>query len=234
MKITNRALLQGVLALKGTFADGVLPGNKCFDGVEVAPFKHDSKAAVSISADFELNWAWRSLSPDEADSHGESTRHQFPLILALARDYDIPVTWATVGHLFLTECTKVNGLAHHEMPRPLRNDLWDGDWYRHDPCTNVRQNPLWYAPDLIEQIMKEPVGHEIGTHSFSHIDFRPDRSSDELVRCEIEECIRVMAPFGITPTSLVFPFNHQRSSLEALSELGVTAVRWRDRTALLS
>jgi hypothetical protein len=234
MKIRNSTLLEGALALTGTFANGALPGHKCFDGIEVAPFKYDSKVAVCISADFELNWAWRSLSPSEADSYGESTRQQFPLMLDLARDYDIPVTWATVGHLFLSECKKVNDVAHHEMPRPSRNDLWDGDWYRHDPCTNLRQNPLWYAPDLIEKIMKERVGHEIGTHSFSHIDFSPECSSDELVRRELEECIRVMAPYGLKPSSLVFPFNHQRPHLDLLSASGITAVRWRDRNVSLS
>jgi hypothetical protein len=234
MKITNSTLLRGALALTGTLAEGILPADKCVDGVKVAPFKGDSKVAVCISADFELNWAWRSLSPANAESHGESTRRNFPLILALAREYDIPLTWATVGHLFLSECKKVNGRAHHEMPRPSRNELWDGDWYRHDPCTDAQQSPLWYAPDLIEQIANERVGHEIGTHSFSHIDFRPDCSSDELVRRELEECIRVMAPFGIKPSSLVFPFNHQRPSLDVLAGSGITAVRWRDARAVLS
>lgn len=220
--------------MKGAFAAGALPKPKCFDGVEVAPFKHDLKAAVCISADFELNWAWRSLSPTDADLHGESTRQQFPLILALSREYDIPLTWATVGHLFLSECKRVNGFAHHDMPRPLRNKLWHGDWYCHDPCTNLRQNPLWYSPDLIEQILMEPVRHEIGTHSFSHIDFSLECSSDELVRRELEECIHVMAPFGLRPSSLVFPFNHQRPYFDVLTGLGITAVRWRDPNVKLS
>ena len=57
MRITSSTLLRGALALKGTFAGGVAPTKKCFDGVEVPPFKDDAHTAVCISADFELNWA---------------------------------------------------------------------------------------------------------------------------------------------------------------------------------
>jgi len=53
-----------------------------------------------------------------------------------------------------------------DMPRPPHNATWTGDWYMHDPCTNYNDDPLWYAPDLIEQILLSRVPHEIGTHSF--------------------------------------------------------------------
>src|SRR2546426_1072920 len=87
-------------------------------------------------------------------------------------------------------------------PRPPRNTSWAGDWYMHDPCTNYHEDPLWYAPDLIAQILESRVPHEIGTHSFSHIDFSPACSNATLVRRELEESAIAMRRFGVTPRSL--------------------------------
>jgi peptidoglycan/xylan/chitin deacetylase (PgdA/CDA1 family) len=230
----NGSLLSAALMAKGQLRGGTSAPKKSVDGVEVTPFKYGAPAAACISADFELNWAWRSLPPPEADLHGESTRKNLPLILAVAREHDIPITWATVGHLFLSECHKRNGVPHHDMPRPRRNDLWDGDWYRHDPCTDVHQHPLWYAPDLIETVLAEDLAHEFGCHSFSHIDFAPGYAHDELVRSELHACSLAMAPFGLHSRSLVFPFNHNGEDLDVLSSMGITSVRWRDSNIVLS
>jgi hypothetical protein len=116
------------------------------------------------------------------------------------------------------------------MPRPPRNAWWKGDWYMHDPCTDYKHDPLWYAPDLIQSILESPVQHEIGTHSFSHIDFSAACSDPFLVRRELEESIATMQRFDITPRSLVYPFNRMgHAYYEIFAELSITAVRHRDR-----
>ncbi len=127
------------------------------------------------------------------------------------------------------------GLAHAEMPRPPKNNRCKGDWYIQDPCTDVTRDPYFYCPDLITQIMRSSVKHEIGTHSFSHIDFSDEFSSRDLVSRELEECIKVMEPFGVKPTSLVFPHSALGYSyLDILAEKNITAVRHPVRTVLLS
>ena len=40
-----------------------------------------------------------------------------------------------------------------------------------DPCTNVINDPAWYASDLVDKIIKADVNHEIACHTFSHLDF---------------------------------------------------------------
>lgn len=236
MKITNNVLLRLIFALKGNFSKGVIPVPKTFDGVEVAAFKDGAKAAVCISSDFELSWAWRELNSKERELRASRSRRNFPLILEILKKYSIPITWATVGHLFLWECKRgINGLAHSDMPRPSRNDRWKGDWYLHDPCTNWRKDPLWYCPDLIEKIIESGVPHEIGCHSFSHIDFSSTHSDKELVTREIQECESAMRPFGVAPRTLVFPFNVMGyRHLNLLSQLNITAVRHRDKNIKLS
>ncbi len=231
MKLKNTAVLETIFSMMGNFAQGSSPPKKLLSGVEVASFKNNAAAAICISADFEMSWAWRSHGRKAAELIGERERHNVPLILGLLEHYSIPITWATVGHLFLESCTRSSsGLAHPSMPRPLSDGSWSGDWYFHDPCSNVRKDPLWYAPDLIQQIMECKTPHEVGTHSFSHIDFTARYSTPEVVCRELESCIYAMQPFGIRPRSLVFPRNRaEYSYLSLLASAGIVAVRHRER-----
>jgi len=231
MKLKNSTVLETVFGLQGNFAQGGLPPTKKFAyGIEVAPFKDNAAAACCISADFEMGWGWRSLGLEGAALMGERERLHVPLILGLLEEYSIPITWATVGHLFLESCAcSTDGRAHPNMPRPLTDGTWSGDWYWPDPCSNVRRAPAWYGPDLIQQIVDSRVHHEIGTHSFSHINFQARYSSPDVVRCELEACIDAMRPFAARPRTLIFP-RHQAepSYLPLLASAGVVVVRHRD------
>lgn len=167
---------------------------------------------------------------------GVRTRVNVPIILRILEGASIPITWATVGHLFLESCERGScGLAHSHMPRPPHNPHWDGDWYLHDPCTNLRKHPGWYAPDLIEMIRASSIRHEIGTHSFSHIDFSQETSNDELVRGELAECQAVMGKLGLKPKSLVYPRNRMgHQYLDIIADANITSVRHRDSTVRLT
>jgi polysaccharide deacetylase len=235
MKIAQKKILEAAFAMKGNFAPGIAPARKVFDGVEIAPFRGAARAAVSISADFELNWAFRSLPAAERDRLGVAERANVPCILDMLTEWSIPITWATVGHLFLRSCTREGTCAHAAMPRPPANERWEGDWYKHDPCTDVGTDPLWYAPDLVEQIVRAKVDHEVGSHTFSHIDFSARTSNTDLVRQEIEACVSAMNAVGLPLKSLVYPFNNMgHSYLDLLHGLGVIAVRHRDSAVRLS
>jgi peptidoglycan/xylan/chitin deacetylase (PgdA/CDA1 family) len=231
MKLRNTAVLETIFTMMGNFAPGSSPLRKVWDGIEVTPFKDNADAAICISADFELSWGWRARGQQILEYRGRSARRNFPLILAMLDEYSTPITFATVGHLFLESCERSSsGLAHANMPRPLNDGTWTGDWYSDDPCSNVREDPLWYGPDLIQQIMECKIRHEIGTHSFSHINFMARYSSSEVVRRELEACAEAMQPYGLRPKSLVFPRNRaEYSYLQLLADAGIVAVRHRDR-----
>lgn len=230
MRLHNQALLKAIFTAKGNLASGHTPESKATDGVDIAPFPDGAPAAACISADFELSWAWREWETEARDSMGARGRRNVPHILALLEEFQVPITWATIGHLFLDGCSRSSdGMAHGSMPRPPHNDRWEGDWYRDDPCTDAERDPLWYAPDLIEQILDSSVAHELGTHTFSHIDFSAESSDEALVESEIQESSRAMARFGLTARSLVYPFNKMgHAYLQQLAGLGITAVRHRD------
>jgi len=195
----------------------------------VSPFK---KGMVVFSADFEMAWAFRfsKIHHKSAIEKGLQERENITLILNLFDKYQIPVTWATVGHLFLNNCKRdPNGLAHPEMPRPefFENRNWifnSGDWYRHDPCTDIKSDPVWYASDLIARILLSEIKHEIGCHTFSHIDFTYKNCPKPLADAELDACIKLAENKGIKLKSMVFP-GGTFGNYESLKEKGFKCYR---------
>jgi acetyltransferase-like isoleucine patch superfamily enzyme len=201
---------------------------RMFEDIEILPFKYGHEGAFCISADFELNWAYKYLRSGRYDA-GKLARENFPGILDFFDRYSVPVTWATVGHLFLENCSRDQGKPHPDMPRPPffevgANKFSEGDWYQFDPCTDHKKDPYWYAPDLIQLILNSKTGHEIGSHSFSHIEFSEGFCSPELASKELKKCIEVMDKFNLTPRSFVFPGNVE-GNFQALAENGIIAFR---------
>src|SRR5262249_25876392 len=211
-KRIEEAVLRRIFRLKGNFTPGFVPRPRRFDGVEVMPFQGGAAASATISADFELSWAWRGWrSPEETRLRAARERGNVSYLVALLEEYAVPITWATVGHLFLERCERGgDGRAHPEMPRPVMitppTTRWAGDWYAHDPCGDYRSHHLWYCPDLIRLILGNKVRHELASHSFSHISFLPENSTPELVRQEIARCQAAMSPFGVLARSFLHPY----------------------------
>ena len=197
------------------------------------------RGAIVVSADFELAWAWRysSVGIQGALEKARWERQQVPLIKNLLEELQIPITWATVGHLFLESCERSGpgGLTHNEMPRPspYENAFWNlrsKDWMEHDPAGNVSTHPEWYAPDLVELLLRSRVKHDWGCHSFSHMDLSDKSCTPELFDFELSESRRAMARFGLSPVSFVYPGN-LAGHTERLSELGFQIARhypWAD------
>lgn len=189
------------------------------------------RGVLTLSIDFELAWAWPYArnSGEDPVQKGLRERAQVPRLLKLFEDLNVPVTWATVGHLFLEKCTRgAQGLAHGQMTRVrhFETPLWrfsSGDWFQHDPCSDVHSDPAWYGPDLVERILRSPVRHEVACHGFSHVGFGPycpaDVASDEL-----RACVDAMALFGLRPDTFVFPGNDE-GNFSSLVQHGVGAVR---------
>jgi peptidoglycan/xylan/chitin deacetylase (PgdA/CDA1 family) len=170
-------------------------------------YPNSGSGGLVISADFEMAWAFR-YSKRTKDYLGVAARERehLPLLIKLFEEFNIPITWATVGHLFLESCKKGD---HDWMRRiPHFNDHWRftrGDWFDHDPYTDYKKDSAWYAPDLIELILKSRVKHEMGCHSFSHIDCSYKNCPPEVLDDEIEACKMAASKWGIKFKSMVFP-----------------------------
>lgn len=188
---------------------------------------------ICISADFELAWAGRFSKKKEplqnAIVNAKRERENLPIILNVLDRYQIPVTWLTVGHLFLEGCRCVNGKPHPQLPRiaHFENRYWkfdETDWFIHDPCSDYKQAPEWYCPDLIKQIIESPVKHEIGCHTFSHLDCRDEVCSPDIFLAELLECKRIAKAWDIELKSFVHPA-HTIGNLDSLASAGFTNFR---------
>ena len=189
------------------------------------------KGIIVFSADFEMAWAFRYSKKQKQNAVKLGLRERFniPVLVNLFEKYNIPVTWATVGHLFLKSCNKKSSIPHPEMLRPdyFENKNWNysvGDWYDSDPCTNYEKDPAWYAPDLIENIINSKVNHEIGCHTFSHIDFSDKNCNDKLAEAELIRCIQLASDKGINMKSIVFP-GGTLGNLKTVSKYGFITYR---------
>src|SRR5258708_3834045 len=168
------------------------------------------RAAVVVSADLELAWAWRwarGITDPAAYAHQRAIqgRRNLGPVLDLCDRYELPVTWATVGHLFLDSCTRTDGRIHSDIPRVpyFANDLWSyhaGDWFDHDPGLQDPSEPewsIWHGPDLIRNILARPTRHEIGCHTFSHTVFSDRICPPEVAEAELKQCRKIAAAWNL-------------------------------------
>lgn len=190
------------------------------------------KSVLTITADFELAWAWR-YSKDFKDPYSTAVnkskveRANTLKLIELCDRYNIPVTWATVGHLFLDKCDKEGGIPHPDIPRlgNFVNRFWEfsgNDWFEHDPCSNHIDAPEWYCPDLIDAIIGAKTQHEIGCHTFSHIDCTDEICPKEVFDAEIGICKWLARERGVELTSFVHP-GHTIGNLDNLALQGFTS-----------
>ncbi len=192
------------------------------------------KAVLIVCADFELAWAWRFAKGLEDSRAGmleraRTERSNIPKIVELCEEHGIPITWATVGHLFLDRCHRNGGTAHGDLDRiPYHeNAYWKydrGDWYDDDPGTDRHRSPEWYAPDLIRMILAARTKHELACHTFSHIDCRDGVCTPEVLTREVLACQKVARDHGVRLHTFVHP-GHTIGHLKRLRELGFTAYR---------
>ena len=183
----------------------------------------NNRAIFIISIDTELAWG-RIETPndgllDTLRKDPQNGRGAISKLLDIFRENDIRATWAVVGHLFLDHCELEGGVPHRNIPR-----LAD-DWYSFDPCSNITNSPLFYGRDIIEKLLSNPVKHEIGLHSFSHVLF--SECTREVADAEVKEGIRLAKQFGIEVKSFVFPQN-KIGHVDVLSENGIQIYRGKD------
>lgn len=161
-----------------------------------------------ISFDTELSWGMFDVSNESFifnEDFGEKMRYIINKLLGLLKKYKISATWAIVGHLFLDECKKIDGIKHPDLKHP--NHPWFPDWYKYDPATNIHQDSSWYGIDIVEMIKSTTPKQDIGCHSFSHCVFNEKGVGKEVIKSEIEKCMKLAQKSDIKLESFVFPRN---------------------------
>jgi peptidoglycan/xylan/chitin deacetylase (PgdA/CDA1 family) len=181
---------------------------------------------------FDLELMWGSLdrmSAHQFEARYPDMRGTIRAILAELDAFEVPATWAAVGHLFLDRCERgAGGRAHPEIVRPAVPGQ-PSDRMSVDPCTDRASAPLWYGDDLLDWIQSARTEHEIGSHSFSHPGFGDPGMTREAAASELAACVRIARERGIELRSFVFPRNREGFH-EVLREHGIIAYRGIDPT----
>lgn len=180
---------------------------------------------VVVSLDAELAWGFVDLA--QLPFHRLlRAREMWGRLLDLFDTYDVPATWAVVGHLFLDDCDGSHG-DHPAGP----------DWFHRDPGRPATGDDIWYAPSLVDRVIDADVAHELACHSFSHVDFRAASTTSKVARAELRHCTDLAAEWGHTLQSFVFPRN-RIGHRDAIAEAGFASyrapqpARWDSETPL--
>jgi len=196
------------------------------DGSKHAPAT--AAPAFALTFDTELIWgSFDHTDPERFERRYPDVRGTIRSIIRLLDTYEIPATWAVVGHLFLDACQRDgSGVAHPELTRP-RQSWRPGDWYDADPCTDRRRDPLWYGTDVLDAIQSARTPHEIASHSFGHALYGDPAFTREAAVSDIEACIALAQERQLRLRSFVFPRNVE-GHLDVLREHGFVAFRGAD------
>lgn len=185
------------------------------------------KGVFTISIDTEL--AWGTFDHGGHIKYKDAyKKYRFLVseILKLFRKYEIPATWAIVGHLFLDNCSKEAGRLHSDIVRP--NYSWHKeDWFDSDPGTDISRDNFWYGSDIVEMIQGAVPKQEIASHSFCHTIFSDPGCLKETAESDVAKCVALAREKGIELKSFTFPRNSP-GHLDVLAGHGFKVFRGKD------
>lgn len=153
----------------------------------------NSPGRVVISLDAELAWGFHDMAEPPVERI-RAARPSWKRLLRLFDQYRIPATWTVVGHLFLESCDGVH--ANHPAPP---------GWFDTDPGGAGETD--WLGRDLVRAIQEATVDHEIGSHTYSHVEFGDPSTTKTLAEAELDGSVELATEFGIELSSLTFPRN---------------------------
>jgi peptidoglycan/xylan/chitin deacetylase (PgdA/CDA1 family) len=175
--------------------------------------------SLIISLDFELHWGGAEVwDIKEKASCFINTRKVIMEMLQLFQDFNIKVTWATVGFLFAETRDEAVSFFPPRQPSYLNQSL---NYYRlfEDSAvgSNEEEDPFHFGYSLIEEIKKTP-GQELASHTFSHYYCNESGQTKEEFQMDLAATQKIADNiFNTNLTSLVFPRNqYNKEYLESL------------------
>jgi len=189
-----------------------------------------SKGVFLLDIEVELAWGMidEKINKGKVRNSSQKVRIYLEDIICLLEKYEIPVTWGILGHVVLEHCECRLGVAHPEMPRPSYKWI-ERDWYAHDPCKNLTEEPAFYGRDITDRIVehtsKTKIAHDIACHSFSHQLFGDHGCTEEVAQAEVKRCIKLIEEnYGIRPKVFIFPRDYP-GHFNVMKRNGIIAFR---------
>jgi hypothetical protein len=180
-----------------------------------------------ISLDFELHWGgFEKWDIENYRTYFLNTRQIIPEMLKLFEQFDVHVTWATVGLLFHEDYNSLKAHLPTEQPSYADTRLSAYKYMKHSGIgENEVEDPFHYALSLIRKIINTP-NQELASHTFAHYYCNESGQTVQQFSADLQAAQTAAAGINRKLTSLVFPRNQFNDQyLKACYEAGFTAVR---------
>jgi peptidoglycan/xylan/chitin deacetylase (PgdA/CDA1 family) len=186
------------------------------------------KGIFTISLDFELHWGgFEKWDLGTRAQYFLNTRLAIPQMLRMFSEYQVHVTWATVGMLLHPDRLSLSNFAPQLKPSYTNLQL---SAYRFLDGDGVGENelvdPFHYAAKLVTAILNEPH-QELGSHTFAHYYCNEHGQTIDQFRADLRSAQNsAQQLYGKTLRSLVFPRNQFNDQyLKVCYEEGIRIVR---------
>lgn len=179
----------------------------------------------TISLDYELHWGvFDKRDREQRKVCYRNTQDIIPRLLALFTQYDVHVTWATVGSMFAGDKAEWEKLKPKHLPDYTQEKYSAYKWVE---TNGISKEDEWvhFAPDSIKLIQQYP-GQELGTHTFGHYYCIEPKDKPEAFAADLDSVNLAAGAFNANMVSLVFPRNQFNSDyLKICYDKGIRAVR---------
>jgi peptidoglycan/xylan/chitin deacetylase (PgdA/CDA1 family) len=165
---------------------------------------------VVISVDAELGWGFHDLQ-DPPTARLAAGRNGWLRLVSLFDAYDVPATWAIVGHLYTDRCDRMHA-----------NHPFGPEWFDRERESWRTRPDLRFGRPLIAAVRDADADHELASHTYSHVQF--GGATREVARAEVEQSVAAAREFGVDTKSLVFPRNDV-GHLDVLADAGIECYR---------
>jgi peptidoglycan/xylan/chitin deacetylase (PgdA/CDA1 family) len=157
-----------------------------------------ARGKLTISIDLELAWGvWDQLTPEALGMSETAERPICAALIELFDRHEVPATWAVVAALL------------------------DKDSAKSRPGSKA----CWYAPDIIDRLVRAKVAHEIGSHGGKHVYFRDIPAVE--AQADLDYMRAVHRANALPYKSFVFPRN-AIGHLDLVAQAGVQTFRGPD------
>lgn len=183
------------------------------------------KGQFVISLDFEKYWGVFDVRTLE--SYKDSLNNVKPIIirlLDLCDQYNIKLTFATVGFLFAK--SKGDLVKFFPSEKPNYSNKKFSPYSLFETIENSKEDETYYfAESLIKLIIKNG-NHEIGSHTFCHYYCNETGQTQQQFEADLRAAIKIAKRYDVKIKSIVFPRNQlNKQYINICAQKGITSYR---------
>ena len=183
------------------------------------------KGQFIISLDFEKYWGVFDVRTLE--SYKTSLNNVKPIIiklLDLCAQYNIKLTFATVGFLFAKSKDDLVKFIPSEKPNYLNKKF--SPYSLFETIENSKEDETYYFADPLIRLIINNGNHEIGSHTFCHYYCNETGQTQQQFEADLRAAIKIGKRYDVKIKSIVFPRNQlNKEYIKICAQNGITSYR---------